>query len=1003
MKSFKKALAVLLAVLMVAFSVPFTAFADAAPVLKMYVYDFDSKASWGYGANSLDDDNETIPTYDPTAVAKEDISSSKGVVAVVFAFENLNEDFFSGALTLNWDTNKVIPAYYSSKTAVKTGNAIGVDNFMLANVTLANGDASALGTAFPFNDMDAIQVAFHITAASEAATAVDATDITEEEAPTYAGGTVPGTVVAVLGFQLQEDTVDLTEAITVNTNTDWTYLKMNSSDTADQLIVCEGATSSNPTFSIPQWTGGEEPPAPQKDTYTFIDGSTTEVDAGADAPANTASTAWADNGNGTHSRTVYSWNGFTEVGTTETANCDSNTVVTPAQTYVHTKDSLVDGITAVTKCSVCGGNQQGGETTVAEHTYVPAVTAATCQAQGYTTYTCECGATYVDDYTDIDPTNHEGQIVDDEAVAATCQDTGLTAGSHYDCCGAVVVAQTITDIDPDNHTGQIVDDDAVAATCITDGKTAGSHYDCCGAVVVAQETIPASADYHNYEVESSTGATCTQAGSVTYKCSICGDEYTEDGATDPTNHTGQIVTDEAVAATCVAGGKTAGSHYDCCGAVVVAQEDTPVDPTNHVGTTHTENAAAATCTAVGYTGDEVCDSCGNVVTAGTEIAIDPTAHTGQIVDDEAVAATKSTTGLTAGSHYDCCGAVVVAQEVVPALGVNITVDGDTAAVKVNDEAYTGTVNVAYGSKYTLSTDADNFEAWMVGGKIVSTSATYTTAAFADTTYTAVFADETATAKTITFVDKFNNVLGTFTTDDAKDWTTLDGVVVSPFDAFVITGFDKSLADVQGATEDITVTATYEAVVQTYTVTAAAGVTITVDDVVVDSPAQVAYDTKVTVSADDASAWTVNGKEAGFGNSYSFYVTSDVEVAFTTAVVEATPVVTPVSMDLQSDGTKVRFLASRSVPANYKVVESGFVYGKEMAENDLVLENVGTAQGAAGATVKLYKNSNVANEGQFGMTYGVSAHTIASARAYLIVSLDGVVQPVIYADAQIYNY
>jgi hypothetical protein len=242
MKSFKKALAVLLAVLMVAFSVPFTAFADAAPVLKMYVYDFDSKASWGYGANSLDDENETIPTYDPTAVSKDDISSSKGVVAVVFAFENLNEDFFSGALTLNWDTTKVVPAYYSSKTAVKTGNAIGVDNFMLANVTLANGDASALGTAFPFNDSDAIQVAFHITAASADATAVDATDITEEEAPGYAGGTVPGTVVAVLGFQLQEDTVDLTEAITVNTNTDWTYLKMNSSDTADQLIVCEGAT-----------------------------------------------------------------------------------------------------------------------------------------------------------------------------------------------------------------------------------------------------------------------------------------------------------------------------------------------------------------------------------------------------------------------------------------------------------------------------------------------------------------------------------------------------------------------------------------------------------------------------------------------------------------------------------------------------------------------------------------------------------------------------------------
>ena len=34
------------------------------------------------------------------------------------------------------------------------------------------------------------------------------------------------------------------------------------------------------------------------------------------------------------------------------------------------------------------------------HTYEPTVTAPTCTERGYTTYTCECGDSYVDDYVD---------------------------------------------------------------------------------------------------------------------------------------------------------------------------------------------------------------------------------------------------------------------------------------------------------------------------------------------------------------------------------------------------------------------------------------------------------------------------------------------------------------------------------------------------------------------------------------------------------------------------
>ena len=39
-----------------------------------------------------------------------------------------------------------------------------------------------------------------------------------------------------------------------------------------------------------------------------------------------------------------------------------------------------------------------GTTGTHEHEYTTEVTAPTCTERGYTTYTCDCGETYVDDY-----------------------------------------------------------------------------------------------------------------------------------------------------------------------------------------------------------------------------------------------------------------------------------------------------------------------------------------------------------------------------------------------------------------------------------------------------------------------------------------------------------------------------------------------------------------------------------------------------------------------------
>ena len=58
-------------------------------------------------------------------------------------------------------------------------------------------------------------------------------------------------------------------------------------------------------------------------------------------------------------------------------------------------------ITATTTNGISAGF---GVSVVCEHTYESSVTAPTCTEQGYTTYTCECGDSYVDDY--VDATGH---------------------------------------------------------------------------------------------------------------------------------------------------------------------------------------------------------------------------------------------------------------------------------------------------------------------------------------------------------------------------------------------------------------------------------------------------------------------------------------------------------------------------------------------------------------------------------------------------------------------
>lgn len=75
-------------------------------------------------------------------------------------------------------------------------------------------------------------------------------------------------------------------------------------------------------------------------------------------------------------------------------------------------------------CTVCGENEPH------THTYTPTVTPPTCTEQGYTTYTCECGDSYVDSYVPAKGHFFGKWIV---TTAPTCTATG-TERRDCDAC-----------------------------------------------------------------------------------------------------------------------------------------------------------------------------------------------------------------------------------------------------------------------------------------------------------------------------------------------------------------------------------------------------------------------------------------------------------------------------------------------------------------------------------------------------------------------------------------
>ncbi|MCR4615147.1 MAG: leucine-rich repeat domain-containing protein [Clostridiales bacterium] len=145
------------------------------------------------------------------------------------------------------------------------------------------------------------------------------------------------------------------------------------------------------------------------------------------------------------------------------------------------------------------------------HTYTAVVTQPTCMEKGYTTHTCACGDSYVDDYV-----NSLGHDFGDwtETTPATCTEKGEET-RYCSRCDATET-QEIAALGHDFGEWKVT----TPATCTEKGEETRYCSRC-----DATETQEIAATGHHYTAVV-TKPTCTEKGYTTYTCA-CGDSYVD--------------------------------------------------------------------------------------------------------------------------------------------------------------------------------------------------------------------------------------------------------------------------------------------------------------------------------------------------------------------------------------------------------------------------------------------------------------------------------------------
>ena len=583
-----------------------------------------------------------------------------------------------------------------------------------------------------------------------------------------------------------------------------------------------------------------------------------------------------------------------------------------------------------------------------------------------------------------------------DAKAATCIAKGYTGDTYCTKCNEKIATGTETAIDPNNHVNTEVIN-AKEATCAP-GYTGDTFCKDCQKTVATGTAIDPVKE-HVYTITEETNSDCQTAGKIVRTCSGCGDVQTEYKALG--EHSYAEVEGSAVAATCTTPGKTADKECSVCGDKVAGTE-TAIDPNNHVGGTVIKNDKAADCGHDGYTGDTYCASCDVKLADGTVIPATGE-HNYVEVPGSAVEPSYENAGKEADKECSVCGDKITGATIPALKGLAVTVvANDRGAATINGQAVTTedvTVNVAEKSQVTLTAapnEGVKFVGWSVNGKLVSTEANATITALANMTIEPVY-QVVGEEFTVIFMDKFGNVISTQVVKSAAEITV---PAVPVIDGYTDAAWSLTADQIAALTESTIIKATYGTAAETTYTVKAAGATITTPYATAqDVNAGIKYNTLVTVTADGAKAWEMNGKTVAYGDTYSFYVGSDVTlVPVFDGVIDAKPTVAAVSTTrVGAQGAyKASFLATRSMTTDCTYVNAGFVYAVNPASNELTLADVN------GSTVLAAYCST--DSDQFALTVGRQSQTgVIVARAFIAyVDAAGATQ-VAYAEPQTFDY
>lgn len=617
-------------------------------------------------------------------------------------------------------------------------------------------------------------------------------------------------------------------------------------------------------------------------------------------------------------------------------------------------------------------------------------------------------------------TPHTETKLESNFVDATCdKDGSKTVTTSCSVCGYVISVENVVIPATKHNWGEWKHDDATA-------KADSKHTHIC-----LNDASHTESEACNFISKVTQQQTADQPEITTYTCKDCGYSYTEETkpALGHTHNYGTPVADYTSGEAFVEGKDY--THTATCTGEGTCSQPTKNDKCTFDNGVETK---AATCTEPGVK-TFTCSDCGGTYTVaipatdhnwgdwkhveGTEgadakhsrVCANDASHTEtKACDFTAKVTQEATLDQPEITTYTCkdCG-YFYTKETAPALaGVTVTVnavENGSVTLAGQDVTAGGSKKFAENGTYTLvaTPNADcTFVGWQTGNKIVSTDASYTTVAIADITYTPVFA-ESAKPVQFTFVDMFNNVISS---QSVASGAAVKIPQAPTYTGYTFTGWSVDEAAIKAATSSMTVYAQYEKdAAATYTVTTDADATVAYgSNSAQGTLADVPYGTQVTVSKDGATAWAIDGKIVAYGDSYTFYVASDVTVKVASATTQA-PVVAAVSANQVAGSYKVEFVATRAMVDGCTYLKSGFVYGKNLSDADLTLANVGKKGSAdnSGVVKAAYANSTEGST-QFILSYGLSAQNgTASAKAFLTYKdQNGKVQTV-YSDVMNHTY